>query len=102
MNLFNSSAAIDADKWLGLAAADKRHQLVIDGDAGDSVTIAGVAGVSSWTQSTTTVDGVTSATTVSNNGHTYNVYTSSATNNVGTTLSYAELLIDTSITRTIA
>jgi hypothetical protein len=73
MNSFNSG-----NGWTGLAATEARHQLVVDGNAGDQVTGTG------WTDT---------GKTASFNGHTYEVYTS------GT---YAELLVDTSITRVLA
>ncbi len=57
MNLFNSG-----NGWTGvLAAAEARHQVVITGDATDTVNLSG--GVN-WTN----------AGTVTNAGHTYNVY----------------------------
>ena len=82
MNSFNN-----ANGWLdgtydlggggaGDANAVTRHQLVIDGNAGDAVTTTG------WGAS---------VGTVTNGGHTYAVY------NQG---SYAQLLIDQTITRT--
>jgi hypothetical protein len=52
--------------------------LLIDGDAGDSVAISGAG----WTD----------AGTATYNGHTYEVYRNGA---------YTELLIDTSVTRTL-
>ncbi|MCK9638204.1 MAG: hypothetical protein M0R41_18205 [Methylobacter tundripaludum] len=56
---------------------EQRHQVVIDGNAGDAVNSSG------WGAS---------VGTVTNNGHTYDVY------NQG---SYAQLLIDASITQTV-
>jgi len=56
---------------------EQRHQVVIDGNAGDAVTSSG------WGAS---------VGTVTNNGHTYDVY------NQG---NYAQLLIDASITQTV-
>jgi hypothetical protein len=73
MNSFNSG-----NGWSGLATAETRHQLVIDGNAGDTVISSG------WTDT---------GARASFNGHTYEVYTSG---------SYAQLLIDTSITRVLA
>jgi FG-GAP repeat/RTX calcium-binding nonapeptide repeat (4 copies) len=83
MNSFNN-----ANGWADLtynlaaggangAAPEQRHQLVVDGNAGDVVNSSG------W--------GAT-AGTVTHGGHTYDVY------NQGL---YAQLLIDTSITRTV-
>jgi hypothetical protein len=73
MNSFNSG-----NGWTGLGATEARHQLVIDGNAGDQVNSTG------WT------DTGKSATF---NGHTYEIYTQG---------SYAELLVDQSITRVLA
>ena len=73
-----------ADGTYNLAAGDagganpeQRHQLVIDGNAGDSVTSTG------WGAS---------IGTVTNGGHTYDVY------NQG---SFAQLLIDQTLTRSV-
>jgi hypothetical protein len=74
MNSFNSG-----NGWTGLAASEARHQVVVDGNAGDKVTISG--------------GGWTDAGTATYNGHTYEVYKN------GT---YGELLVDTSITRVLA
>jgi len=83
MNNFNNANGW-ADGTYNLAAGganganpERRHQLVIDGNAGDSVTSSG------W--------GV-SVSTVTNGGHTYVVY------NQGL---YAQLLIDQNITRSV-
>lgn len=73
MNSFNSG-----NGWTGLAAIEARHQLVIDGNAGDRVNSTG------W---------IDTGKAVTNNGHTYEVYTAGA---------YTELLIDTAITRVLA
>jgi hypothetical protein len=73
MNSFNSG-----NGWTGLAALEGRHQLVVDGNAGDQVTGSG------WTDT---------GKTASFGGHTYEVYTQG---------SYAELLVDTSVTRVLA
>jgi hypothetical protein len=74
MNSFNSG-----NGWTGLAAIEGRHQVVIDGNAGDKVTIGG--------------GGWTDAGTATWNGHTYEVYKNG---------SYGEVLVDTSITRVLA
>ncbi len=66
-----------ADGGLNGANPEQRHQLVIDGDAGDVVNSSG------WG---------TSVGTVTNGGHTYDVY------NQGL---YAQLLIDTAITKNV-
>ncbi len=73
MNSFNLG-----NGWTGLAATEGRHQLIIDGNAGDTVNSTG------WTDT---------GKTVTINGHTYEVYTAGL---------YAELLVDTSITRVLA
>ena len=73
-NSFNSSWATGGTYSLG--ATQNRHQLVIDGTSGDSVTSSG------WGSS---------AGTVTHGGHTYAVY------NQG----YAQLLIDQNITRSL-
>ena len=70
MNLFNVNAT---------AAADTFHQLMIKGDAGDTVNI----GVSGWT-----VTGLT-YTDATDGNHTYKVYQDSA--------SHTQLLIDSAI-----
>jgi hypothetical protein len=77
---FNSFNTSTGSGWTStvLGAVEGRHQLLIDGDAGDSVTISGAG----WTD----------AGTATYNGHTYEVYRNG---------SYAELLIDTSIARTL-
>jgi hypothetical protein len=85
MNSFNNAtgwedgtydlAAAGAD-GAGGANPEQRHQLVIDGDAGDAVNANG------WGET---------VGTVTNNGVTYNVY------NQGL---YAQLLIDTAVTQT--
>ncbi len=83
MNNFNNANGW-VDGTYGLAAGgangvnpEQRHQLVIDGNAGDGVNASG------W--------GV-SVGTVTHSGHTYDVY------NQGT---FAQLLIDSTITRTV-
>jgi hypothetical protein len=83
MNSFNNANGW-ADGTYNLAAVgagginpERRHQLVIDGNAGDVVNSSG------WG---------TSVGTVTNGGQIYAVY------NQG---SYAQLLIDTDITRTV-
>lgn len=83
MNLFNNAKGwVDGTYDLGGGTGvEGRHQLVIDGDAGDSVVMSGIG----WSP--------TSVGTVTNSGHTYDVYTN------GT---YTELLIDTSIGRSFA
>jgi Ca2+-binding RTX toxin-like protein len=73
MNRFN-----DGNGWSGLGASVPRHQLVIDGNAGDAVVADGL-----WANSGT----------VSHAGHSYAVYNARG--------SAAQLLIDTSITRTV-
>ena len=65
----------------GLKSYDKSsatHQLMVSGDAGDTVTIKDVG---NWNQTSTTTNV---------NGHTYNVYTSIATNG-------AQLLVETDV-----
>jgi hypothetical protein len=75
MNNFNSG-----NGWTGLTAADTAmHQLVVDGNAGDRVQLAGTG----WSDT---------GRTASYNNHTYQIYTSGA---------YTEVLIDTSVTRTL-
>jgi hypothetical protein len=74
MNSFNSG-----NGWTGLAAVEGRHQVVVDGNAGDQLTISGAG----WTD----------IGTATYNGHTYEVYKNG---------NYGELLVDTSITRVIA
>jgi len=83
MNSFNNATGW-ADGTYNLASGganginpEQRHQLVIDGNAGDTVSAIG------WG---------TSLGTVTNAGHTYDVY------NQGT---FAQLLIDTTITRNV-
>jgi hypothetical protein len=83
MNLFNNTTGW-TDGTYDLAAGgangvnpEQRHQLVIDGNAGDVVNASG------WG---------TSVGNVTNNGHTYDVY------NQGT---YAQLLIDSTISATV-
>jgi Ca2+-binding RTX toxin-like protein len=71
MNLFN-----DASGWTGLGATVQKHQIIIDGNSGDEVQLAGF-----WT---------TSASTVSNNGHTYAVHDANG--------AAAQVLIDASVT----
>jgi methionine-rich copper-binding protein CopC len=77
---FNSFNTSNSSGWTStvLGAVEGRHQLLIDGDAGDSVAISGAG----WTD----------AGTATYNGHTYEVYRNGA---------YTELLIDTSVTRTL-
>ncbi|MGE0428809.1 MAG: beta strand repeat-containing protein [Hydrogenophaga sp.] len=74
MNLFK-----DGNGWTGLGTSVQRHQLVIDGDAGDSVTSSG------WTDT---------GGTVTNGGQTYAVYHSTAASTL------AQLLVDVDITYT--
>ncbi|MGE0428802.1 MAG: FG-GAP-like repeat-containing protein, partial [Hydrogenophaga sp.] len=74
MNQFN-----DGNGWTGLGTSVQRHQLVIDGDAGDSVSSSG------WTDT---------GGTVSYGGQTYAVYHSTAASTL------AQLLVDEDITRT--
>ncbi|MGE0100340.1 MAG: hypothetical protein AB7S86_18525, partial [Hydrogenophaga sp.] len=69
----------DGNGWTGLGASVQRHQLVIDGDAGDSVTSSG------WTDT---------GGTVSYGGQTYAVYNSTAASTL------AQLLVDVDITYT--
>jgi hypothetical protein len=83
MNSFNNANGW-ADGGYNLAAGganganpEQRHQLVIDGNAGDAVNFSG------WGDS---------LGTVTHNGQTYDVY------NQGL---YAQLLIDTDVTRTV-
>jgi hypothetical protein len=74
MNSFNSG-----NGWTGLGAVEARHQVVVDGNAGDKLTLTG--------------GGWLDAGTATFNGHTYEVYKN------GT---YGEVLVDTSITRVLA
>jgi hypothetical protein len=83
LNIFNNANGW-ADGTYGLAAGganganpEQRHQLVVDGNAGDTVSSSG------WGAS---------QGTVTNSGHTYEVY------NQG---SFVQLLIDTNITRSV-
>ncbi|MEF8756311.1 MAG: DUF4347 domain-containing protein [Accumulibacter sp.] len=69
----------DGNGWAGVGASVPRHQLVIDGDTGDVVIAAGL-----WT----------TAGTASHAGHDYAIYNAQG--------SAAQLLIDTSVARTIA
>ncbi|TNC99977.1 MAG: FG-GAP repeat-containing protein [Rhodocyclaceae bacterium] len=69
MNAFNNG-----NGWTGLGGTVQRHQLVVDGDAGDIVNVAGL-----WTD----------AGTVSNGAHTYTVYNADD--------SVAQLLINTDV-----
>ncbi len=71
MNQFNNG-----NGWTGAGAGVGRHQLVIDGDAGDLVTNV----LSGWTAS---------GTTVSNGGNSYDVYNSAT--------KLAQLLINTNV-----
>jgi hypothetical protein len=73
-NLFN-----DSNGWIGLGASVGRTQVVVDGNAGDVVNIRGSA---AWTDT---------GTTVTNGGHTYEVYNETGAN-------AAQLLIDNTIT----
>jgi hypothetical protein len=81
MNLVNSGTQ-DALGWSNgtyiFAAQEGRHQLIIDGDTGDTAIVNG----SNWTN----------MGTVTHNGQTYEVY------NQGL---YAQLLIDNDVTRTV-
>jgi hypothetical protein len=74
MNSFNSG-----NGWTGLGAVEGRHQVVVDGNAGDKLTLTG--------------GGWTDAGTATFNGHTYEVYKNG---------SYGEVLVDTSLTRVLA
>jgi Ca2+-binding RTX toxin-like protein/alpha-tubulin suppressor-like RCC1 family protein len=75
MNLFNNG-----NGWSGLGTIVPKHQLVIDGDAGDTVQVNGA-----WTNS---------GSTVSNGGHTYAVFNADT--------AAAQLLIDTSVGSNLA
>jgi len=77
MNRFN-----DGNGWTGLGDGVARHQLVIDGDTGDVVIAAGL-----WTTAGT-------VSHASHASHTYAVYNARG--------SAAQLLIDTSVARTVA
>lgn len=80
-NVFNGSGSGGGGSWSGLPSTVAQRQLVIDGDAGDTVNATG-----GWTQQ---------PGTVSNGGQTYAVYTS------GTGSGAAMLLIDTDISRSL-
>jgi hypothetical protein len=82
-NLFNNASGW-ADGTYDLAAGganginpEQRHQLIVDGNAGD------VVNCTSWGAS---------QGTITNSGHTYDVYNQGA---------FAQLLIDASMTRTV-
>ncbi|TNC93780.1 MAG: FG-GAP repeat-containing protein, partial [Rhodocyclaceae bacterium] len=74
MNLFN-----DGNGWAGLGGTVQRHQLVVDGNAGDAINTT-----DSW---------INTGISVSNGGHTYAVYND---NN-----SAAQLLVDVNVTRNV-
>jgi hypothetical protein len=78
MNLFNDDVNLDiANRWSGLGSIVQKHQVVVDGNAGDEV-IA--------------IDWVRAAGAVSNNGQTYNIY-----NPISPEI-YAQLLVDNDLT----
>ena len=69
---------LDMNPGLKSYTSDAKHQLMVSGEAGDTVTIKDVG---NWNQT---------PTTTSVNGQTYNVYTSTATNG-------AQLLVETDV-----
>ena len=69
---------LDMNPGLKSYTSDAKHQLMVSGDAGDTVTIKDVG---NWNQT---------PTTTSVNGQTYNVYTSTTTNG-------AQLLVETDV-----
>jgi hypothetical protein len=78
MNLFNDDVNLDiANRWSGLGSIVQKHQVVVDGNAGDEVIAT---------------DWVRAAGAVSNKGQTYNIY------NPITPEIYAQLLVDNDIT----
>ena len=70
---------LDMNPGLKSYTSDAKHQLMVSGEAGDTVTIKDVG--SNWNQTPTTTNV---------NGHTYNVYTS-------TTANGAQLLVETDV-----
>ena len=70
---------LDMNPGLKSYTSDAKHQLMVSGEAGDTVTIKDVG--SNWNQTSTTTNV---------NGHTYNVYTS-------TTANGAQLLVETDV-----
>ncbi|MBK7674875.1 MAG: FG-GAP repeat protein [Candidatus Accumulibacter sp.] len=70
MNLFNN-----VNGWTSLGALVQKHQLVIDGNAGDEVQLSGL-----WT---------TAGSTVTNSGHTYAIHNANG--------AAAQVLVDTNI-----
>ncbi|HFC8458571.1 TPA: FG-GAP-like repeat-containing protein, partial [Neisseria subflava] len=69
---------LDMNPGLKSYTSDAKHQLMVSGEAGDTVTIKDVG---NWNPN---------STTTSVNGHTYNVYTSTVTNG-------AQLLVETDV-----
>ena len=69
---------LDMNPGLKSYTSDAKHQLMVSGDAGDTITIKDVG---NWNQT---------PTTTSVNGQTYNVYTSTVTNG-------AQLLVETDV-----
>jgi len=69
---------LDMNPGLKSYTSDAKHQLMVSGEAGDTVTIKDVG---NWNPNSTTTNV---------NGHTYNVYTSTVTNG-------AQLLVDTDV-----
>ena len=74
MNLFNNGSG-----WTGLGASVAKHQVVVDGDAGDTANLAG-----GWTDT---------GTTATYGANTYQIYNASS--------SAAQILVDTDIARFI-